>query len=198
MVESQATEKQQDKEKPGHKRWWELALVYPTLIVAIISAVPTYVELIGSTVIGVPFGNYKTAIRENQLWQENSECAAAPFDGLATAQKVEVDAVICATGHVLVRIKPPGAKLPKYKWVPLEIPHSQGAGVVTTAFAGDLLPKLQLAQANFMVICQRFVGNGVLRRRVHDRAANRCFDETVNTFNGQVMSVTPAPCNPQC
>jgi hypothetical protein len=192
-----APETPQDKEKPRSKPWWEVMLVYPTLVVAIISAVPTYIELIGSKMIGVPFGNYKAAVKENELWQENRECAAAPFDGLATAQKIEVDAVICATGDVLVRIKPPGAK-PKYKWVPLETVHSQSTGLITPAFAGGVSPKLHVAQGNFVVICQRFVANGVLRRRVHDRAANRCFDETVNTFNGQVTSVTPAPCSPQC
>src|SRR3569832_431592 len=83
-------------EKPQPRTWWQGVLVYPALAVTILSSIPTYFEFIGSKEIGVPFGQYRLAVKENQLWKENADCAATPFDGVKTLTAIEVDAVVCS------------------------------------------------------------------------------------------------------
>src|SRR5260221_3765894 len=192
--DSERVEHKEDKVLP--QKWWQWFLVYPTLVISILSSIPTYIEFAGSSKLGVPFGTYRLAMKENELWKENIECAAAPFSGLANQNNIEVDAVVCLSGNVLVRVKPP-AKKTAYKWVPLETVDaaSELNFLIRNAIAADSRGALQVAQGNFTVLCQQWVGNGLLRRRVHDRTANRCFDEVVNTFSGQVVSWNPAPCN---
>lgn len=46
------------------------------------------------------------------------------------------------------------------------------------------------------VICQRMVDNTILKRRV--QTPQGCFDEFVNTYTGQLLSRTPAPCESSC
>ncbi len=115
--DSERVEHKEDKVLP--QKWWQWFLVYPTLVISILSSIPTYIEFAGSSKLGVPFGTYRLAMKENELWKENIECAAAPFSGLANQNNIEVDAVVCLSGNVLVRVKPP-AKKTAYKWVPLE------------------------------------------------------------------------------
>ena len=183
-------------DKPKPDTWWKWVLLYPTLVISVVSAVPTYVELVGSTWLNVPFGQYKTAMKENELWKDNIQCAAAPFDGLTNKQNVSVDAVVCLSGHVLVRVKPPEKKT-TYRWVPLDSVSAERVGftLISSAHAKTTPDPAHQAQGNFTIICQQWIGNGLIRRRIHDRAGNRCFDEVVNTYNGQVVSVNPAPCN---
>ena len=47
-----------------------------------------------------------------------------------------------------------------------------------------------------MVICQRFIDQRMLVRRV--QTPQGCFDEIVDTFNGQVVRRNQVPCAPQC
>ena len=190
-----------DPDKPKPRAWWQWFLLYPTLAISVLSAVPTYIELVGSKFLGVPFGNYRIAVRENELWKENVNCAAAPFDGLKTKQLIEVDAVVCLSGNVLVRVNPPGSKT-AYKWVPLDsvgANRTGGMGLVSAAYAAPVPLQRQagemVAQGGYQVICQHWVGNGMIRRVILNRGVNACFAEVVNTFNGQVVSSGPSRCS---
>jgi hypothetical protein len=198
---SEAEGKRGDGDDQGGKiaptKWWQWMLLYPALVTSIIAAIPTYLEFGRSQWLGVPFGQYRSAVRENQLWKENIDCAAAPFDGLANKHNVQVDAVVCKSGNVLVRVKSPEGST-AYHWVPLETVTSLTRNTfdfLPDANAQSLAPAEQVAQGNVHVICQWWVGNGQIRRRVRDLNTNRCFDEVVNTYNGIVLSSTPAPCN---
>jgi hypothetical protein len=183
-----------DKSRPD--TWWKWILIYPTLAISIVSSIPTYIELAGSRSLGVPFGQHKAALRENELWKENIACAAAPFDGLANKQNIQVDAVVCRSGNVLVRVKPPEQKT-AYKWVPLDsvAPGKIALNIVPAAHAQSAAAPIIVAQSNFRVLCQNWVANGLIRRRIHDTQRNQCFDEVVNTFSGQVVRANPAPCS---
>jgi hypothetical protein len=180
-------------DRPKPDPWWKSKLLYP-LAAAIVASIPTWVEGLGSLWLKVPFGQYRTALKEKELWENNIECAAAPFDGLKNKNNIEVDAVVCQSGHVLVRVKSPESRT-TYKWVPLETAAGHRAAIpfMSTAYAQSLGAPVVVAQANFVVICQQWIGNGLIRRRI--RNGDRCFDEVVNTYTGQVVSTNPAPCN---
>jgi hypothetical protein len=183
-----------EKSKPD--AWWKWILIYPTLAISIVSSIPTYIELAGSFSHGTSFGQHKAAVRENELWKENIACAAAPFDGLANKHNIEVDAVVCQSGNVLVRVKPPQQQT-AYKWVPLDSVTAKRTAldIVAAAHAQSPPAPIVVAQSNFRVLCQNWVGNGLIRRRIQDTQRNQCFDEVVNTFNGQVVRSNPAPCS---
>lgn len=182
--------------KPKADKWWKWVLLYPTLAISVFSSIPTYVELVGSTWLKVPFGQYKSAMKENDLWKDNIDCAAAPFDGLKNNSNVSVDAVVCQSGHVLVRVKPPEKKT-TYKWVPLdsEALEKKAGFFLSNAYAERQADVIVVAQTNFVVVCQQWLGNGLVRRRILDKSINRCFDEVVNTYTGKVISVNPSSCS---
>ncbi len=100
---------------------------------------------------------------------EKPSCSAAPFDGLKTDFNVEVDAIICRSGDVLVRVRAPN-NASFYRWVPVDMFPIKSASAFrwSEAFAGDRLPLL-LAQAQDrpapVVICQRFLEPGKVLRR---------------------------------
>ncbi|MEK8032183.1 hypothetical protein AACH06_15250 [Ideonella sp. DXS29W] len=172
----------------------------------IVAALPAPLQLAGSLLLGVPYSDVLPALRENRLWKENLACASAPFDGLATPQNLQVDAVVCQSGHVLVRVKSPSG-VTAYRWVPLESVIDQvsgGFGFIATAQAAAPSPPPALLVAsvvsaarvgggNFEVVCQQWLGNGLVRRRLLDRDSGRCVDEVVNTYTGKVVSTAPAP-----
>jgi hypothetical protein len=168
----------------------------------VVAALPAPLQLAGAMLLGVPYAEFLPALRENKLWKENLACASAPFDGLATPQNMQVDAVVCQSGNVLVRVKSPNGNT-AYRWVPLEsvvertantfglIGTAQAEGVPASAAA--LVPMLVAGGSNFEVICQQWLGNGLVKRRLLDRGTGRCIDEVVNTFTGKVVSSSPAP-----
>ena len=53
-----------------------------------------------------------------------------------------------------------------------------------------------VAQSQKQVICQRWVGNGRLLRRIRD--ASMCYDEIINTYTGKVEERKPAECMTSC
>jgi hypothetical protein len=162
-----------------------------------VSSFPTFVEFFHSKQYGVPYGQSKEAKQQDDLWKKNLKCTAAPMDGLTTASNVVVDATICRSGDVLVRINTPDNRN-FYKWVSVDAVIEQASSTfINEAFASYSSNQLMLAQSNYSVICQRFLGSGELLRRIRDRDGN-CFDEIINTYTGAVISSKPAPCNSQC
>jgi hypothetical protein len=116
-----ATRRRGANEAPAPRAWWQWLLMYPALALGMLSGLPTVAELVESYRLGVPFGESRQAMMENKLWRENTSCASAPFSGLVNPFNFEVDAVVCRSGNVLVRVRPPDANRPTiYRWVPLD------------------------------------------------------------------------------
>lgn len=194
----------------GRLGWWTRVVDWVTdhpkqasaLAGLVVAALPAPVQLAGALLLGVPYADFLPALRENKLWKENLACASAPFDGLATAQNMQVDAVVCQSGNVLVRVKSPNGNT-AYRWVPLDSVIDQTAGtfsLISTAQAAGvpasgaaLVPLLVAGGSTFEVICQQWLGNGLVKRRLQDRSTGQCIDEVVNTYTGKVVSTSPAP-----
>ena len=91
-------------------------MIYPALVTSLIAAIPTYVEAFKSTEYGVKFGQSSNAKEQDELWRTNLSCIAAPIDPFVTMNNIKVDATICKSGDVFIRIFPPTVK-PSFKWV---------------------------------------------------------------------------------
>ena len=177
--------------------WWQWMLIYPTLLITIISSVPTYAELFRSFKYGVPFGQSISAGQQNELWNKNLTCPTAPFDWYVTEYNFSVDATICRSGDILVRVKDPKGKT-VCTWIPVDglIQGGTTASLISDAYAAEPALSLQIAQSSGNVICQRFISDGRLLRRI--QTSGGCFDEIVNTYTGEVIQRNPAPCDPNC
>ena len=180
------------------QQWWQWFLLYPVLITSLIAAIPTYVEAFKSAKYDVPYGQASNAKEQDDLWKTNLTCASAPLDPLLTAHNIEVDATICKSGDVLVKIFSPDGKR-FYKWVAVNkvIREQSGIGwVINDAYASSEQTNIFLA-LNGTIICQKYLGPGRVLRRV-SVSGQGCFDEVVNTYTGVVESTTPVSCDPQC
>ena len=81
--------------------WWQWLLVYPTVIIAVIGAIPTFVELYKSWDRNIPFGMSRMASEENKLWKKNFECSKGEFLSVKNELNIEVGTIICRSGDVL-------------------------------------------------------------------------------------------------
>ena len=72
-------------------------LVYPTVIIAVIGAIPTFVELYKSWDRNIPFGMSRMASEENKLWKKNFECSKGEF----LSVKNELNICLLYTSHTL-------------------------------------------------------------------------------------------------
>jgi hypothetical protein len=186
-------------------RWWHWVLLYPGLAIAVLGGVPTYVEAVRSHIVGVPFGRSVDAKEQNRLWEENIDCTRnAEFTMITNKKKVEIGSVVCESGDVLLRGKRPEWNQPHHRWVSWdEVAPSQGADskgsalleIFRSAHAKEP-NQIMLAQVS-SVVCQRWVSQGQLLQRIRTREG-ACFDEVINTFNGQTLSSRQVPCNPAC
>ena len=187
-----------DANKP--KRWWQWVLMYPTVAVALVGLVPGSFELWRVIQTGgeVPIFQTKDAVVQMELWEKNANC-------LTTVEMIEVkatDAVIvgariCPSGDIQISGRFPGS-LPKFRWIALR--HViQAETVSLSLFPEAVASEYYLdQQAGGKVLCQKWVGNGLLLQRIYWAPTNSCYDNVINTYNGVMVSSHPAPCSPQC
>ena len=186
------------------KKWWQWFLLYPAFAIALVGAIPTYIELLNSKIIGVSFGDTEKAETSNKMWRKNLGCTTQPLDPYITTSKVEVDATICESGDVFVRITTPNNKN-FFEWVSLE-EISQPSAIVASkvsfnlfnqAVASESIIDEQLASTSnrLIVLCkQKWINNKLILRRV-SYPGNGCFDETINTYSRQIVRSVSAPCS---
>lgn len=196
------------------ERWWQWILLYPTLGISLLTAAPQWVDQARAAVQGINQASARDAEKQSMLWRRNLSCAAAPFAWYSNPSNVRVDATICDSGDIFVRAATP-ANGQFFKWIAIEdvvqapaeagnpiIPAAHAARLDLGAMAGSVERKrgaargAQYAQSQAMVICQRFIDQRMLVRRV--QTPQGCFDEIVDTFNGQVVRRNQVPCAPQC
>jgi uncharacterized protein YprB with RNaseH-like and TPR domain len=191
-----------DEELPP-KTWWQWVILYPALFLAIITAMPQWVQMVANWKSDLPLednGEYK---EQGELYRKNLPCSTRPLDDLyVTPNKLKVDATICASGDILVRMFTPENSQKVY-WLDVEkLVETKVVSILTgQAFAGEL-KDLTIAQnlpqdtSQGSVICQKFIDDRNLLRVVNLNGA--CFDEVVDTFRGVTVSQTPSQCRSTC
>lgn len=105
-----------DQEQPP-RTWWQWVILYPALFLAIITAVPQWVQMASNWQSDIPLEEIAAAKDQSALFKKNLTCAAAPLDSFYTnPDNVKVDATVCASGDVFVRmISPKNGKT--FYWV---------------------------------------------------------------------------------
>lgn len=175
-------------------KWWQLLIIYPTIATSFAAAIPTVIEIYRSNKYGVEFGESAQAREREKLFLKNMTCTVEPFQWYRAANNVEVDATICTSGDVLVRLRSPFNTF-AYDWVSVERLVPKPVALLESlsplgsahAAAGDI----EVAQMG-RLICQFNPAPGTVVFRYASPAG--CYDDVVNTYTGQVMSRRGAPC----
>lgn len=167
-------------------RWWQWVLVYPTLAVTLITAVPTWIDHIRAAGLGVSRGDLAQAQEQNQLWQVNLDCARSQeIQRIKTKRNLEIGAQVCPSGDVLLLLKRPEADQPTFRWVSARTLERE-ASVLLGPTAAYAEPREGLvAQVPRSVINQRWLKPGLLKQRVQ-QAGGGCVDLVINTYTGRV------------
>ncbi len=194
------------------QRWWQWVLIYPALVIAMLTAAPQWVEMYRKSTENIKVASVADAEKQAQLWRKNLSCSAAPFSWYNNPSNIKIDATICDSGDIFVRAATPGNGQ-FFKWLPLEdvvqTNSASGNGVIPPANAATRSDRLEavaarapVAQSLFhlaqmaTVLCQKIVDGRYIHRRV--QTPDGCFDEVIDTYNGQVVRRNSAPCTPQC
>jgi hypothetical protein len=179
------------------QRWWQWMMMYPTLAVALIGAVPQHSEWVTAAVKGLPiFGNTKYAQQEmDKAWGRNLDCLTSIEHVKPNANtKYTIDLVPCPSGDILVTLTPlqnPGTHISRW--------------IVTTDFFSET------AQFNFVSTAAaqepstgssnpvRIVGikksGAVVTKRVQ-LPDNSCVDQTIDAYTGRQLAQEKASCSP--
>jgi hypothetical protein len=202
--------------RAGPNKWWQWVLLYPSLLIALLGAVPSVREIERSFRLDVPFGQGSEAEKQLKLWQINFECLnrSPSFKPIINDKDIEISSIVCATGDVLIVGKPPD-KPRQMKWVAWsEVVPQQGARTAASPFSVLQVaatsrdradPGLKPKQGTIdqganeqtqTVVCQRWIDKTRLLQRI--KVADGCFDQTVDAPRGLVKKRRPTTCETPC
>jgi hypothetical protein len=198
---------------PAPTRAWQWILIYPALAISLLTALPKWADTALAAVHNVQNRSFSEAKLQSDLWAKNLPCTAFPLNYARTDANVALDATICDSGDIFVRASTSDHHSHFY-WVPVDriigkevhkpsllssadaaeapLGGAKLSGAVTTESdnRANLLVRVQA------VICQHLVDARHVVRRIS--TPQGCMDQIVDTYTGQVVSVRPAPCTPQC
>jgi hypothetical protein len=195
-----------DGAKGGPSKWWQWIIIYPTLAISILSAAPQWIDKVQALSNGVEDRSWEDAKQQQDAWRANLTCSAAPFDWYSTPENLKVDATICNSGDIFVRVSTP-RQGNFYQWVLLNsivndtktaslslIPSAYAAGKTNWRTEGSF----QVASGEAAtVVCQVFMPDGRTIKR-HVSTPQGCYDEYVDTYTGAVTRSAQVQCRTTC
>jgi hypothetical protein len=189
---------------------FKTVLMYPTLLLAIggsinIKQLWTWVSLEFS----VPLSRVDESNEQRDLLASNLNCAATATAAdhlIRVHDGVSIGAVVCDTGDVVIGAVDPASSNVGIPWVvPRRViasktqPNKNTADLLSaligSAYAQPA-PTQPQSTSTPSVICQRFIDNKVLLRRI--QTGNTCVDEKSDVYTRQVLSREPVACSPTC
>jgi hypothetical protein len=209
------------------RTWWQWILLYPAVGLALLSAVPGWVDSLGGILQGVMNAKYSELQERHALFVRNSECLSAPIQWYREPRAGRViDATLCPTGDIFVRVLVPddGSQLATVfngqrfrersdfvsldKFV-LEADRFAASSVFGMAANAATLPQstpqITLSPMGDLVPVQDQFALVVCQKFVDDRhllrhlqVQGQCFDETVDTYTGVTVSRVPVSCRQSC
>jgi hypothetical protein len=185
--------------KPSNTHWKQWFLLYPSFAIAIVGAVPQYIDVVKGILMDVDTSAVADAEEQQRLFIRNIDCRLS-LEAVTTQTNSNVAVGACPTGDIQVDIQyPDGDRVVRWfafeKFTPLQA--SLLSSFIKTAMADEPTNvNMKLAQQNIQVICQQTLDNGKILRRVS--IANQCFDQVINIYTGAVEQQTPASCDNAC
>ena len=175
---------------------WQWVLMYPTLAVAIVGALPQYQEWVSALSMGVPLGsNVRELQEQDDAWKGNLDCLAH-IDHIRpqSATTYGIDLLSCPSGDILVTVTPTQTPSKQVsRWIITRTLFREMAAVpwISSAFAQTVVPRNATPEAE-SVIDIRKEGNQVIRRLKLSNGS--CLDQIIDTFTGRHLRDQVAPC----
>ncbi len=203
----------------GRRRWWQRLFLYPTVVGALIGAIPTGLDYYKAFVYDIDFSTVKHAEEQQRLWIKNFACAQSiVYQQVKTSENILVKVGACANGDVLIEVVSPAAER-IVEWISLERLKTTSAvsslSLIGSAYAsatpyspanrspatGSPASKpardmTRLAQAGGKTKCQIMQGKTKIIRIVQENGV--CFREEIDVMKGKIVSRRPVPCTASC
>lgn len=181
------------------RTFWQWMLMYPTLLVALLGAFPTFRDMALAIYEDVSVSEVADGRRQSNLWSNNIACLRQPIaEHKTTPENFEIGAAVCPSGDVLVHIRSPEDK-EFYRWIPFN-PAPPNNWKMSALLIGEARaaepPPLLLAQAGARVICQRRSGGSEILRRI--QVGGACVDEYINISTGRLLRRVRSSCEASC
>jgi hypothetical protein len=198
----------------SRRRWWQRLFLYPTVVGALIGAIPTGLDYYKAFVYDIDFSTVKHAEEQQRLWIKNFACAQSiVYQQVKTSENTLVKVGACANGDVLIEVVAPAAAR-IVEWISLErlktasavssLSLIGSANASTTSYSPVNRPPAsnpaqdmtRLAQAGGKTKCQIMQGKTKIIRIVQENGT--CYREEIDVMKGKVVSRKPVPCSASC
>ncbi len=180
-------------------RWWQWVLLFPTLIISLITAVPQWIEVYSAMRADVTKEEYREGERLLDFMSAHPECVAAPFDWYEAIDALRVDGTICDNGNIFVRVEYAPAKT-AYAFVDISDVVGERQAMAPAEPLDRRLAALAgvpvaLLQQTAVVECQRIEGRIIVQ---HIRVGGQCFEERIDVYKRKTASRQEIRCSEIC
>lgn len=217
----------EDRLRP--RTWWQWLVLFPTLAMALITALPDWVDSALALMKGVSEAKNSELVERNRMFTRNLDCIGAPYQWykVPSGDRI-VDATLCPSGDLFVRVRVPDEASPlatvvdgvrfrdRADFVSIDkiVERADRFAALDmlglAAYAGTI-PHQPVAQMSVpkpndnLILAQDQFVFVTCQKFVDDRMLLRhlqvegqCFDETVDTYTGVTVSRVPVPCRTSC
>jgi hypothetical protein len=179
------------------RKWWQWALMYPTLLIALVAAVPQLYQWGRGVAGGLPlsslFGDINKALQQNEAYARNIACLrGSEIENLKLKTKTNysVELTPCPSGDILLVLTSlENLDLQVSQWIVTRDLFSQVSFFSTTAIAQG-----SGAQSGSRILILDIKKEGAVVTKRIQLSNNTCVDEAVDAFTGRLMSRRQAPC----
>ena len=175
--------------------WWQWVLMYPTLAVAIVGAVPQYQQWVWALVRGVPLDSNIGEVKgQDDAWTKNLDCLTR-IDHIKPISETPygIDLLTCPSGDILLTVTPLHSPTMKVsRWIITKQFFDNKATAAWISRANAQAPPPGGAPQTERVLDIRKQGSQVIRRV--QLSNGKCVDQTIDSYTGRHLSDRPAPC----
>lgn len=163
--------------------WYKSFLIYPAVAVALIGAIPQYIDKIQGLVRGLDNSEYSYAKKQASYWEREGHCLALdPIVIVGRTPESSIELRICSDMLLLVnRLSFDGNK--RYRWI--EISEPKSSSFIARDF---MLPKVRPDSARMRetTVCYNIeAGQKVTHAR--RRSDGMCYLEEVDPLTGKSL-----------
>lgn len=194
------TTQDQNLKKSRNPKWFQLLLMYPALLIAIIGAIPQYSNWIIALMWGIPSDSLAVAKEQIRLWGVNFECSKkGELEMIPIPKNYKIGALVCPSGDVLVKMEPPTGENPSYRWIGLNtfLDTNNRFGPKEAKAQTVFFDKATAIAQSERVLCQKRHSDGNIVRVIMD-SNGKCWKERINPRTGRVIERVQVSCGCSC
>ena len=187
-------------------KWWQWFLMYPALLIALGSSIPSLYQLYQSYRINVPYEQVPVASYRQEISAKTApDCLTnLPLHPIPSSDNSSIFVGVCPHRALAIMIQPDDSKAqPIFRLIswPDIVNKPQASLLVKEAAAKESSTSFnvaqKVAQGGLNIICQKRMDKGLLLIRI-SYPDGKCFDQTVNTYTSAVIRTVPASCDQRC